>query len=263
MKYLITSADRITGAIPDESTANFRVKFAEDFSASCVSLLWADIPSLKNVIPANNTISWTHSVDGALSITVPPGHYSTSTLTSTIKSLMDATAGPTIYTVTYDSNTQLITMSCDVGTMILEFGDAGSMGPALLGFNAVDTANLATHTGTNVSDVSGPKFLYLNVKEFGTHVKSSSSPQGTFVLHLSDSTKEQYNDNYKDIQYCQKIRLTSQGGKGLSISTLDISVHKPDMSLVDFGGQQFSFKIDVCNCVKKPFGCRMCPNCSI
>ena len=263
MKYLITSDDKNDGLIAESSTSNFVVELPVPFTVVGASLLWASIPSIYNIEASiNNRIDFTGSL--TTSITIPPGHYTATTLATHIAALLDAAdAAQAPHTVTYDSDEQKYTIAPGAGTINLLFSSAGNPG-VILGFTDADTGAAATHTSPNVVHLEGPKYLYLTVHELGVKVRSSSNRQGTWVLHLPETTKENRNSNYKDVQYDQKIVVSTGQGCGISVNSLHVEVQKPDGSRANFGNQPFCFLMDICGCpCGKAFSCRLCPNCSI
>jgi hypothetical protein len=124
----------------------------------------------------NNTFTLTEPVGGGpFTVTLVPGNYTISTMTTELERALDDSLGAGDYTVTYSSSTQRFTVTSNVPeAFVLTFGvaptDDGTTNPRLwLGFAAGD--NTATAGGVLVAPfvarMSGPDYLYLCSSRLG------------------------------------------------------------------------------------------------
>ena len=121
---------------------NFEIKFVDTLQGNWL-VKWATLPnSIYNVNSTNNVIYWTSGFSGALSATVPPGHYSGATLAATMEPLMETADGGGIdYSVTYDSTTAKFTIT-SVAVISMTFGtNTVNSISEVIGFYNVDTVS--------------------------------------------------------------------------------------------------------------------------
>src|SRR6185436_14253729 len=104
----IDSAKRLNPST--ESTAKFTYSFNEhtkriiEYIIESVSIPYTfyELNDSNNVITFNN---------GTITATVPPGHYTASSLTTTLKSLIDIAFGDATTNVSYSNNTYKLTIA--------------------------------------------------------------------------------------------------------------------------------------------------------
>lgn len=99
-------------------------------------------------------------------ITIPEGNYSASTLTTTLLGLLTTTE-PT-FTVTFDSITGKFTFSC-VPAFYFTFSATSVY--TFLGFNIGQTTTGTILTSTNVAEITGPNYLYINSDSLGSLIQ--------------------------------------------------------------------------------------------
>lgn len=119
--------------------------------------------------------SFTNS-GGTVSTFIPAGNYTSTTLASTLKTVLDAASvaagSAQVFTVTFSTTTGKFSIQAAAGTFSLTFTDNG-LG-LLLGFNvgSISSPLLAPFlvTAPNIASVTGPSYLYVNSDTVGTLV---------------------------------------------------------------------------------------------
>jgi hypothetical protein len=168
---------------------------------AAMKILEVQIPfSFYIINSSNNTFLLTESngVTNA-TVTIPPGNYSSDTLTSQFETSLNA-ASTFTYTVTFAGftstpNTGKFLISSNQGgteTFSLIFGnadDTGTTNPRLyLGFPAGTTTSNTSQAllAPNAALISGPNYLYLNSRSLGPLI-SALLPQGAVNLGKGSS----------------------------------------------------------------------------
>lgn len=149
-------------------------------NVAAIKVLEVQIPFTYYVFnETNNTFTLTENSGATVTITIPIGNYSSTSMTAVLSTAMTSVSpnGRT-YTVTYAgaSSTQpntgkFIISSSSATTFTLNFGTTeGDKDPSLwLGFNP--GANISSASGVlvapNVASITGPNYLYLNSRKVG------------------------------------------------------------------------------------------------
>ena len=152
-----------------------------------LKIISAEIPfSYYIVNTLNNVFTFTGDVTVATPITITPGNYNSSQMTTELKTQLDAIAGNAdVFTVTYSTSTNRFTIVSDGATnasFTLTFGTLGDSTNTdlhwFLGFNSGDNASTGTTLVTpNVINLSGPNYLYINSQKWG-QLTNFLLPQG-------------------------------------------------------------------------------------
>lgn len=109
-----------------------------------------------------------------LTVTIPPGNYSTSTFATTVNDLLDtasaATGGTETYTCSIDPDTYVFTFSTSAGTSNLgpQFASYANLA-RIMGFAASNTAATAT-------TVSGTTSVFLRATEIACQITGLTNP---------------------------------------------------------------------------------------
>ena len=150
-----------------------------------MKVISAEIPfSYYIVTSKNNTFTLTENVDGAQTISITPGNYTSSQMITELDTKLSATSNET-YTTTYSSSTNkfTITMTTNVNaSFTLTFGSAGGTTNTdlhwFLGFNSgVNSSTAAVLVSPNSINLSGPNYLYINSQKWG-QLTNNLLPQG-------------------------------------------------------------------------------------
>lgn len=139
-----------------------------------IKILQATIPFTYYVINSNNNTFILNESGNTYTITIPVGTYTSSDLTTELKSQLDNSAAAGVFTITYSSTTLKFTIASTVN-FYLTFGSSGNSGQTnlrlVLGFNAGDSgAATASVTAPNVAQLNGPPYLYLNSRSLGAMI---------------------------------------------------------------------------------------------
>lgn len=146
---------------------------------SYMKVIEAEIPvSYYTITSSNNTFTMTDGGGGSATVTLTPGNYNSSTLSTTLAAALTA-ASPTgkTYTVTFSSTTQKFTITVSSTTFTLTFGTTGDDGQTnprfFLGMNAgANSSTLTSLVSPNTANITGPNYLYICSDVLGGLVNS-------------------------------------------------------------------------------------------
>lgn len=240
---------------------------------AAIKVVSAEIPFTYYVITAaNGSFTLTETGHSPVTITLPPGNYVSTGMTTELAALLTA-ASPSgfTYTVSYANSssandTYKLTITNNdmaAGTFTLTFGAAGNSGfdnPRLwLGFDAgsissTAVAGVATLTAPNVVNLTGPNYLYLSSQALGQLVK----------MYLPDGAEDLLGTDARGPQIARIPVNANPGGIILyddpsqyywfdtenlvNLSSLDLYFTMGNLYYpfpVDFNGAQFSVKLGV------------------
>ena len=125
--------------------------------------------SVYNVNTNNNTFKLIHSVDGELTITIPPGQYIMTDLITALKTQIDASASSFVVTITQDPINFKLTFVASFGAFIFEPS-------TLLGFT-VDSEFQGNVTADSLPDLGGLSMLHIHSPQLGETLISSEASQ--------------------------------------------------------------------------------------
>lgn len=168
---LVRSRDRNDGG----TSSNFEMKLQY-----CLNGAYR----VKNVQMSNSVYSVRSGINDKIyfyenstskSATIVAGQYTSSTITTAIKTVMDtASGGHNTYTVSFDSATQKITFSAS-NAFYFEFAtNTSASARRILGFNAEDTASGTSITSTNAIDLSGTHGVYIAIRQADHNLRTTS-----------------------------------------------------------------------------------------
>ncbi len=164
-------------------------------------------------------------------------NYSGAQLASALKTAMD-TAGADTYTVTYDAQTNRLTIASTGTWQILAEADQNEPGIyELLGFdrNAADTALTASKTSDTQVNLSYPNHLLLDV-DLGT---SQGFTEGVWTKQASYTFVVPFGgSNFGDFEYYTKNSVFQQVDATTDMNALKIRIRfrPPDDAAIDFPG---------------------------
>jgi hypothetical protein len=232
----IDSAKRLNPST--EPTANFTYSLNETtkrvtgyiIESMTIPFTFYEINNSNNVITFNG---------GATQITIPPGHYTGSSFTITLKGLMDIAFGDATTTVTYSDSTYKLTISRGTAFIVDSYVDVpASTGSSIIGFN-ISSANSTSNIGDSTINISGP-----------THINIASAYLTKYL-----SNKMRYIDNtYSNVllsvpvlvQPGNDITLVNNMPVSIVLSSksdilkndvIDISIRDPYNNVLDLNGR--------------------------
>jgi hypothetical protein len=238
----IDSAKRLNPST--ETTSNFTYSLNENtkrvtgyiIESITIPFTFYEINSSNNVITFNN---------GATTITIPPGHYTASSFTTTLKGLMDIAFGDSTTTVSYSDSTYKLTIARGTPFIVDSYISVpASTGSGIIGFN-VSSTNSTTNTGDSTINISGP-----------THVNIASAYLTNYL-----SNKMRFVDNtYSNVLL--SIPILIQPGNDITLvnnmpvsivlsgkfdimknDIIDISIRDPYNNVLDFNGRNIVIDI--------------------
>lgn len=150
----------------------------------------------------NNKISFKEGAGSVVSITIPTGNYTSSSIATTLKTILEAGSENThIYTITYSSLTGKLTIAVNTSTFTL-LSVANNAYYELGLTNSLDSAS--SSISGEIIDLSGVKTVYLVSSAFGTdvgnlvgsnyNILSSIPVNNSFLSILSYQNSNEYID---------------------------------------------------------------------
>lgn len=162
------------------------------------------------------------------SITIPPGNYTVSEMMSTLKTLLDALAGPVhTYTITEETNhNNRFIITQDSSTFIIR--GSGSAND-YLGFGSTDTSAAIAHTGDHSYNLSGTNHIKVYSRlltDHSTLIKTGGNDDSDLltyvpvtasygeIIHYHPAVESVYdiNPNNLDINIDIDIQLLNENG---------------------------------------------------
>ena len=124
------------------------------------------------------------------------------------------------------------------GSFTLDFSQSNTP-RRQLGFAAAQTGSASSHTGTNVFDLTPPRFLYVRILEWSTNYLSSSEDGhiGTFLIPIEVNTLDRI--TYTEGRgFVQEVCLSGRG-----IQSFRVQLLHEDGSYVSLEGTEWSFVV--------------------
>lgn len=148
---------------------------------------YTSVNQIYNVeLGVNDQLHWAEP--GALTATIPPGNYNTTTLHAAMKVVMDAASGST-FTFTVAADTGLVSVAIAAGTFNWEWGTVTTRrANFLLGLSPVDTPAAASITGDLVPDLTLHTHLLLEIPEDGLkNITLIDGTEHSFLVPLGEA----------------------------------------------------------------------------
>lgn len=201
--------------------------------------------SFYNINSTNNTFAFTTSSTGAIAaFTVEPGNYTIDDLKDELELLMNTKDGNT-YSITYDEQTQKITIASDG---VEDVSALEGSGWKQLGFDTTEVINASstpadTTTGSTIAYTNTMRHLklqlpnlvsnnvYSNDKDLITHVQ----PVGLCIPITEIRNEFQFYDNHSG----PLIKFSNQS----MVSDIRVKLLDPDNNVVDLNDVPFGFEI--------------------
>ena len=250
LQLIVDSRDRDTST--HSNSNNYSVSLPEVYeNITSIELIGAEIPKTEYLInDYNNKIEY-HNGSGNTSITITNGDYNITDLISTINTAFDNNSSANITLSVASTATQKIQIANTTGSTNIFYWKAdteevsvnGTTRPAyrtntiakILGFNKSDVtiANSGTATAPNRYDLSGTKFIMLNIRDLDVLNGTYPGIDGAFARIILD------NDS-GTVKYLK----ASDIGKGRFIKYFNPplgKLQKLDISFVTYDNNPYDF----------------------
>lgn len=232
---VVQSSDRLTG-----TSCDFRVEIPTFARNGKVALLSASIPNtLYNIYNVNDTLSWYDYSEGLHSTTIPHGAYGMTDLIATLSEYMEAADPAHTYTVSYNPVTMKIKIeSSDQISLGLSEGDALWK---ILGFTSgLTTYPSYTHVGDSVLRLDHPAYLLIDIGLPAADVVVTNWTRANYIVPMENIS--QYVQVYNRSATFDQLQ---QYDLGAGVSTLNVRLMRPDGTLADLNGSNWSFVLGI------------------
>ena len=243
-KLIAVSSSRKTN--DSKSNSDFRVNLQASTSiqdAKSIAIKSITFPNVNpNVNQFNNELTFTSSVTGTFTVSVPEGQYSIEILITAIESAVNAVSGNTL-TITQDTLTGFLTYSVDIGTMVWFPTGLGQN----VGFIDVDdsgTAPAQVYNATALNDLYGDKIIAIRSTTLGDMANFIDSVGNHFpVVDLVQVNVPYSTQIFKDIDNFELHEIDYLTDK--NIQNIDIQLINEKGNLIDLQGLDFTMIIKV------------------
>lgn len=224
--------------VTSTSSSDFSITLTENVGGLYQLVHLSLLNSLYNVVAGENDKLYVeHSVDGAQTLTLSPGNYTTATLATEVKTQLD-TISAVVYTVTYSSTTGKYTVSPDSGTFAYRFAtNTTASSRFLLGKDAVDDGLAASQVSDNMANISLHDSVAVKIsQDSNAHVTLPNGTEASFLIPVDVSFGSVL--HYKNNQVFQQyVRF------GSNTSSLTIQLYANDGDLLDINGVDWSMSL--------------------
>lgn len=193
-----------------------------------------------------NVFSLNSSVDGPITVTIPPGNYTTATLKTTLEALINPLITGNI-TITFNSTTQKMELVPSGGTQIEMNGGNLAAGTAneMLGFTSQQPLT-SLLIGNNVFNLSGDQAIYLHSDRLRDENSLST------VENPLNNTELTYTSILHRVPVdvnSGSLIVDKWGSPWLEypnnkITQLDFQLRHQDGSFVNLNGQDYTFVLE-------------------
>jgi len=234
-KEMVFTSDEADAGSRDEPTF-FLDKNVRDIRQ--VRIDGVEFPNSYFVFNSNtNQVKFTESGQSEATATITAGNYTSTSMTSELKSALEAASPGTLtYTVSLDSSTLKLTISPSAGTLIIN-GDDSTAGE-FIGFTTTNST-AASVTGNQTINLSGPNYLLLHSnlasmynRSFYLDGKSANDVVARIPIHANssevvfyDASSRPYHQvNHGDLSQVSYY-LTDEVGRRMALNGGIISVY--------------------------------------
>lgn len=241
VKYLLVESSKRNSG----SAQNFTTQIPAVQHATRVSLISASIPNtLYNITGDNGTIYWTQA--GARTATLSPGAYSVSALVVALASAMETVDATQTYNVSYSATTMKITITCSAPIGLTCSNSSVAIWDTLGFSTGADRAPATSHEGDDVLRLDFPSYLLISIAEFSpAGVVSTDNFRGNFAVAMDINSQYIQIYGHKN-SFDNLSEYTSRNG----INSLTVRLLKPDGTLADLNGANWSFLLQFDYCQK-------------
>lgn len=241
---VINSARRLNDSAFTETSSNFTYSFNDSISRIDELVFTSvQVPYTFFIWNSGNNVLTFNG--GTVTVTITPGSYSMSTLTSMLQTSINTAFGDTTTLVTYNISTFKITISRGTSFIIDSVADQPtSTASTALGFTA-STANSVTATGQSAANISGPNYIlveseYLAKARLNKTIYADNSYRNVILVLPVDVS---YGDV---ITLTGKIPVTVTYSYKLNIAEtdkIDIQITDEMHNIIDLNGSNATFHI--------------------
>lgn len=186
----------------------------------------------------NNTFSWEEDAGGgAITSTLTPGNYTSTTFATQLKTQMDAdTNNAATYTITVSTSTNKMTISAGAN-----FSIAVANSSKLTGFSSA-SSSATSHVGADIVNLAGANQLYLR-SNIATRIDTQSVIKNdkifNNVLAVVPINVNTFDFVFKSYDYTQYF------DSDIDIQDLDFYFTDDSDTQIDFNGAPFSLSIQL------------------
>jgi hypothetical protein len=241
---VINSARRLNSSTFTETSSNFTYSFNDSISRIDELVFTSvQVPYTFFIWNSNNNVLTFNG--GAVSVTITPGSYSMSSLTSMLQTNINTAFGDATTLVTYNISTFRITISRGTSFIIDSVNDqATSTASTALGFTSSTTSG-TTATAQSVANISGPNYILV---ESDCLAKARLNK----TIYADNSYRDVILVLPVDVSYGDIITLTgkipvtvsySYKLNILSTDKIDIKITDENHNVIDLNGSEATFHI--------------------
>ena len=232
---VIQSADRLTG-----TSSDFRVEIPTFARNGKVALLSASIPNtLYNIYSVNDTLSWYDDGEGLHSATLPHGGYGMTDLIAALSEVMEAADPAHTYTISYNPVTMKIKVESS-NEMSLALSE-GELLWKVLGFTGTTTTFPSySHIADSVLRLDHPAYLLIDIGLPAADVVVTNWTRANYIVPMENIS--QYVQVYNRSSTFDQLQCYSLGA---GVSTLNVRLMRPDGTLADLNGGDWTFVIGI------------------
>lgn len=233
---VVQSVDRVSG-----SASDFRIQIPTFAGCGAVALLSASIPNcLYNIYSVNNLIYWTRAAT-PYTATIPDGAYSITDILTVLPVLMNAADAGGLYNAAYSSCTMKLTLTSGDATFSLTLSNRTTAAWHELGFQSlVDTAGALSQTGDSVIRLDFPPHLYIDIGLPGADAVNTKWVRANYLVPMTNIS--QYVEVYNRAASFDQLQCYSLGN---GVSSLLVRLHRPDGSLAELNGGEWTFVLGI------------------
>lgn len=176
IRAVVNSQTRLN--LSEETSSNFTFSFNKDIKRVVeIYISSIHVPfSFYAIGDYNNTFTMNN---GAITITIPPGNYTITTICSTLKSLLDTAFNDTTTNVVFSYTTFKLTITRGIAFNIDAVMYPYTNAAKILGFN-ISTSTAVSVTADSTINISGPNYIVL-------HSKVLSHPINNKILYSNSA----------------------------------------------------------------------------
>lgn len=235
--FFLTSAGRSSG-----TSSDFTLPLSTNLQGTYELVHFSMVNGLYDVVTGeNDTIYFTHSIDGALVAVLTAGSYTYATLATELKIQMDVQlalgTGDTM-SVAYSTITGKYTFTQSANTFLLSFAtNTASSARLVMGFDALDTTTAVAHVSDNVASLALHNIVVIRISQDNNqHVTLPNNAEASFTVPVTVLFGETIHYKKAD-SYTQYLSFAS------SISSISVKALAEDGDDLDLNGVDFNFSL--------------------
>lgn len=231
-RLLLNSNDRDVNIYPNSN--QFRVSYVENYrsvSHMCVRYWW--IMDSSYIVNSFNNVFTLNDGVVAYTITLTPGNYSTTTLTSELEAKLNASGSIVTWTVTYNSTTAKFTIAA-TGAVTYNWASY-PLCAKLLGFAASDLTNTTVVSNT-IPSLNTTNYYMLVIKNLPSIVRNKKP----YHLLIPNNVPQGSLNTPVNGLVLDSIHF----GANVDFSYLDIEIRDENYNLVDLRNANWQIELE-------------------